>query len=181
MLALQLTHAGLDFRATGFTDVTFTRLLYLAAFAVLGPMSFFEHSRSVAPSTLITTFLVSCVLCDAIQAGQLYVAKNLCEVSMLSVASFVVKAALMILETQSKAILREPYEHSSPEEVSGFWGTAFFWWVNEFIALGYSKILSNEDMPPLPSYLDSQHLRERMLHAWNRKCTCVSPVQTCIS
>ena len=162
--------------------MTFTRLLYLAAFAVLGPMSFFEHSRSVAPSTLITTFLVSCVLCDAIQAGQLYVAKNLCEVSMLSVASFVVKAALMILETQSKkAILREPYEHSSPEEVSGFWGTAFFWWVNEFIALGYSKILSNEDMPPLPSYLDSQHLRERMLHAWNRKCTCVSPVQTCIS
>ncbi|KAL5315383.1 hypothetical protein ACEPPN_016250 [Leptodophora sp. 'Broadleaf-Isolate-01'] len=57
----------------------------------------------------------------------------------------------------------------SPEEISGLLGNLFFWWVNDFIVLGYSKILSADDMPPLPSYLNSMKLRKAMQVTWDQR------------
>lgn len=151
------------------------QLLSLAAAAALCVVSFLEHGRSIAPSTVLTVYLVFSAFSDVVQVGLLYVARNLCNISALAFVIFMVKLVLLILEGQEKtSILREPYQHLAPEETAGFFGTAFFWWVNRVLALGYSRILSLEDMPPLASYLDTMKMREAMQRTWDKRSMLAS-------
>lgn len=81
-----------------------------------------------------------------------------------------VRMSLLVLEARTKtAILREPFQDLAPEETAGVFGTTFFWWVNKFIALGYSRILSIKDMPPLASNLDTMTIREDMQKIWDKR------------
>lgn len=97
---------------------------------------------------------------------------NLCSPSPIASTIFVAKLVLLVLEAQNKTpILRESYRCLAPEERAGFFGNAFFWWVNEIIALGYIKILSPEDMPPLASSIDAMKLRESMQRMWDKRST----------
>ena len=147
------------------------QLLSLLAYALLCPLCFLGHARSVSPSTTITIFLMSSICCDILGVGLLDAATKICGCWSLEIATFIAKVVLLVLESCSKRrIIRERFRSISMEETSGLLGTTFFWWVNEFIALGYSKVLSCDDMPPLPSYLDSQRMRERMIHFWKREC-----------
>lgn len=146
------------------------RLLALIASAALCVLSFLEHGRSVAPSTLLTSFLLSSIFCDFIQAGLFWVAKNLCYSSPLTLAIFAVKLVVLGLELQNKTpILREPYRDLAPEERGGFFANAIFWWVNKYIALGNNKMLSADDMPPLASYMDTMKMREAMQRQWDKR------------
>lgn len=145
-------------------------MLLLVTSALICVLSFFEHGRSVAPSTVLTVYLAFSTFVDVIHVGLLHVAKNLCSPSLLASAIFVAKLILLVLEAQDKThILREPYRGLAPEERAGFFGNAFFWWVNDIIALGYFEILSPQDMPPLASSIDAMKLRESMQHMWNKR------------
>jgi ATP-binding cassette subfamily C (CFTR/MRP) protein 1 len=169
---LQLAYTVPAITGTAITALLAARLLSLVAYAAFCVLSILEHGRSVTPSTLLTVYLVFSAFSDAIQLGLLYVAKNLCSPSALSLAIFIARLALLVLEAQNKtSILREPYRHLAPEETAGFFGSAFFWWVNGIIALGYSKILSVQDMPPLASYLDTMKMREAMQRTWDKRST----------
>jgi len=152
-----------------------SRLLYLAAYAALCLLSVLEHGRSITPSTFLIMYLVFSSFADVIQFALLYVAMNLCSFSALPVAIFIVRLTLLVLEAQNKtSILREPYVNLAPEEKAGFFGTTFFWWVNSFITLGYSKILSITDIPPLPSYLNTMKMRDAMQTTWNKRSTLLA-------
>ncbi|KAI9738030.1 MAG: hypothetical protein M1818_005458 [Claussenomyces sp. TS43310] len=121
------------------TTLLAARLLSLVAYAAFCVLSILEHGRSITPSTILTVYLVFSAFFDTIQFGLLYVAKSLCSPSALSVAIFLVRLALLVIEARKKtSILREPYQHLAPEETAGFLDTAFFWWVNDINALGYS-------------------------------------------
>ena len=118
------------------------------------------------------------LLNDAIQTGLLYDAQNLCSLSVLVTAISATRFLLFALESQTKrTILREPYDKLSPEETAGFFGVAFFWWVNKVLRTGYSNVLSLDEMPPLGKALDSMKTRAAMQREWDRrsKCPCVSP------
>jgi ATP-binding cassette subfamily C (CFTR/MRP) protein 1 len=133
-------------------------------------LSLLENGRSAAPSTILTVYLAVSGFSDIIKFGLLYVAKNLCSHSILPVAIFMVRMSLLVLEARTKtAILREPFQDLAPEETAGVFGTTFFWWVNKFIALGYSRILSIKDMPPLASNLDTITIREDMQKIWDKR------------
>lgn len=153
------------------------RVMALVASVALCVLSFLEHGRSVAPSTILTVFLVFGVFCDFVQAGLYYVAKNLCHYSPLTAAIFAVKLVVLGLESQNKtSILREPYQNLAPEERAGFFGNAFFWWVNKVISLGYQKVLTAEDMPPLASYMDTMKMREQLQRTWDNRSNCYMPL-----
>ncbi len=170
LVALQLAYVVLEIPGTTDSALLTARLLSLIASAAVCVLSFLEHGRSVAPSTVLTVYLVFSTLCDVIQVGLLYVARNLCDPPGLAFAIFIVKLLLLHLEARNKtSILREPYRHLAPEETAGFFGSAFFWWVNRIIALGYSKIFSLEDMPPLATYLDTLKQREAMQQTWDKR------------
>ncbi|KAF3000471.1 hypothetical protein E8E14_000532 [Neopestalotiopsis sp. 37M] len=83
-------------------------------------------------------------------------------------AIFATRFALLILEGRTKtSILREPYDKLSPEETSGFFGVALYWWVNKFLKNGYSHVLSLDDMPPFEKSLDVGRCRETMQREWD--------------
>ena len=133
-------------------------------------LSFLEHGRNVAPSTLLTTYLTLAIFSDVIEAGLRLVAWNLCHPWGLKSASFGVKLVLLILESRTKrTILREPYVNLSPEETAGFFGVAFFWWVNGLLSQGYAKLLSLSDIPPLIGALDVMTTRELIQREWDNR------------
>jgi len=147
-------------------------------------LSFLEHGRSIAPSTVLTVYLTLAIFSRCVRFGLLYVARNLCSTSLLPSSIFIATFILLVLEGQIKTpILREPYQNLAPEETAGFFGNAFFWWVNRIIVLGHSKIMSIEDMPPLASYLDNMKVREDMQQTWDRRRRkpCVPPTINCPS
>ncbi|RDW89784.1 hypothetical protein BP6252_01816 [Coleophoma cylindrospora] len=170
LFALQLVYIVTIIVKTADTTVLAYQVLFLVASAALCVLSLFEHGRSVAPSTLLTVYLASSAFVDVIHVSLLYVAMNLCSLSPSAFAIFVAKLVLLVLEAQDKTpILREPYDGLAPEERAGVFGNAFFWWVNNIIALGYSKILLPEDMPPLASSIDAMKLRESMQQIWDKR------------
>lgn len=115
------------------------------------------------------------VLSDVIQAGLLYVAQNLCNPWGLASAIIATRFVLLALESQTKrSVLREPYDKLSPEETAGFFGVAFFWWVNKVLKTGYSNILSLDDMPPLGKSVDAMKTRVAMQREWDKTSTCTS-------
>ena len=112
------------------------------------------------------------IFSDFVRAGLFAVARNLCGPLGLPAAVFVAKTVLIALESRTKrSILREPYQNISLEETAGFFGMAFFWWVNGLLKLGYSKVLSLDDMPPLARYLDTMKMREAMQREWDKRST----------
>jgi hypothetical protein len=148
--------------------------LSLAATATLGVLSFFEHGRSVSPSNLLMIFLAASCFVDIMEAGLLAVAENFCRLSPVASALFAAKLVLLGLEMQDKTpILREPYRDLCPEERTGYFGNAFFWWVNRIIAAGSSKILSLQDLPPLASSINAMQLRDEIQRVWDKRSTCL--------
>ena len=124
----------------------------------------------MGPSTLLTSYFVIITLSDVTQAGLLYVAWNLCNPWGLTSAISATRFVLLVLEGQTKrSILREPYDKLAPEETAGFFGVAFFWWVNKVLKTGYSKVLSLDDMPPLGRSLDVMKTREAMQREWDKR------------
>lgn len=151
------------------------QLLSLVAATTVCTLSFLEHGRNIGPSTLLTSYLVITILSDVIQAGLLYVAWNLCNPWGLPSVIFATKLVLLVLESQTKrSILREPYDKLSPEETAGFFGVAFFWWVNKVLKTGYNNVLSLDDMPPLGKSLDVVKTREAMQREWDKRSTYTS-------
>jgi ATP-binding cassette, subfamily C (CFTR/MRP), member 1 len=144
----------------------------LVAATAVCVLSFLEHGRNVGPSTLLTSFLVIAILSDVIQAGLLYVAWKLCNPWGLASAIFATRCVLLILEGRTKrSILREPYDKLSPEETAGFFGVAFFWWVNKVLKTGYCNVFTLDDMPPLGEGLDIMKTREAMQREWDKRST----------
>lgn len=160
-----------DFREQAPSDLLAARLFCSIVSAAVCVLSFLEHGRNVAPSAVLTTYLVLECFSDVIQAGLLYVGEGFCyPVSSLTSAISATRFILLSLEGQTKtSILREPYNKLSPEETAGFFGVVFFWWVNKVLITGYSHILSLDDMPPLGTALDAMETRTAMQREWDRR------------
>lgn len=167
---MQLAYLVLSLQGRTHWAALAASLLSTLASATFCVLSFLEHGRNVGPSTLLVCYLVSAILSDVTRVGLFVVARNLCHPAGLTSALFAAQLILLVLEGQPKrAILREPYDKLSPEETAGFFGVAFFWWVNSFLKKGYSKLLSLDDMPPLVQELNVMKIREAMQRRWDQR------------
>ncbi|CEJ87424.1 hypothetical protein VHEMI04411 [[Torrubiella] hemipterigena] len=125
-------------------------------------LSFFEHGRSVTPSTILILYLFASIACQSLQLQQ----NGLDNLEILY-ADLVLRFALLIMELSSKsAYLRHPYSELSPEQTTSSVSRAFLFWLNDLILLGNSKLLSRADLPRLDDGLRSSPLRERMEDMW---------------
>ncbi len=147
-----------------------TELLFLTKDIAVVVLSFLEHGRAVAPSTIITGYLLLTCSSDVIQTGLLYIAKNSGSLLSLAGLAFAAQLVLLVLESRTKrSILRDPYNKLSPEETTGIMGRCFFWWVNKILKVGYTNPLSLGDMPPLSQSLDAAEARKAMLEEWSKR------------
>ncbi|KAH7420082.1 putative multidrug resistance protein, partial [Cadophora sp. MPI-SDFR-AT-0126] len=143
-------------------------LSFAAAIAIL-LLSGLEDSRAVQPSFILSIYLLSTLLFDAVQVRTLYLRHDDPAILGLFTASVAIKAVLLILESRSKRrYLRAPYNAYSPETTGGIFNRSFFWWINPILATGFRRLLTLDDLFQTDASLLSEPLRDRMQKSWDK-------------
>jgi ATP-binding cassette, subfamily C (CFTR/MRP), member 1 len=141
---------------------------FVATLAVC-QLSFFEHGRSVKPSTLLIFYLLASVICEGALLRSFYLNHGSSTTPPVLTTIFGLKFLLLILESLNKqSFLREPYKDLPVEQTVSDINRAFLFWINDLILLGNSKLLTYSDLPRLDDGLRSRDLRVRMEDVWNK-------------
>ena len=146
--------------------------LSLAAACVLCPLSWFEHTRSVRPSSLILIYLTTSVIGHAIQLSLFgYQQPNPGNLG-LELTQICIELVLLVSESKEKGtILKSQYQGLSAEEFSSIIGKTFFLWIIPILQKGHGKILDHADLPKVDSKLSSESLRRKILLSWGQRGT----------
>jgi ATP-binding cassette subfamily C (CFTR/MRP) protein 1 len=107
--------------------------------------SFYEHTRSVAPSSILQTYFLAVILLDMTRVRTLWLIDNSPPAVLLSFVLIVI---------------------ASTEERSGLRERALFSWLLSMLRRGYSSTLSLNCLPVIDSKLDSQTLHDNLLNSW---------------
>lgn len=143
-------------------------LSLVAAIAVI-LLSGLEDSRAVQPSFLLSIYLLSTLVFDAVQLRTLYLRHDDPAILGLFSASIAIKAVLLVLESRSKRhYLRAPYNGYSPESTGGIFNKSFFWWINPILVTGFRRLLTLDDLFQTDASLLSEPLRDRMQKSWDK-------------
>jgi ATP-binding cassette subfamily C (CFTR/MRP) protein 1 len=141
---------------------------FVAALAVC-QLSFFEHGRSVKPSTLLISYLLASVICEGVLLRSFYMKYENSATPPVLTAAFGLKLLFLILESISKrSYLREPYKELPIEQTVSDLNRAFLIWINDLILLGNSKLLTYSDLPKLHENLKSGEIRVQMEKIWDK-------------
>jgi ATP-binding cassette subfamily C (CFTR/MRP) protein 1 len=139
--------------------------IFASAAAVL--LSFLEDQRSVEPSVLLAIYFSGLVVLTIPRLRSLWLIPsiNLCRGLLTGI--YILTVLAFLLESSTKfRLLRATYQHVTREESIGFWGRSLFLWVNPIFHLGYSKILSLNEIPELDQDLQSDVALEKLEIAW---------------
>ncbi|KAE9374390.1 putative multidrug resistance protein [Stipitochalara longipes BDJ] len=150
------------------TSIATNIVSFVAALAVC-QLSFFEHGRSVKPSSLLIFYLLASVICGGALLRSFYLIHRNSTTPVVLTAIIGLKSLLLVLESISKqSYLREPYKELPTEQTVSDLNRAFLFWVNDLILLGNSKLLTYSDLPGLDDTLKSRALRLRMEDVWDK-------------
>lgn len=163
LLLMTMLHSALRTKAS----IPAAALVFACAVG-LCVLSHLEHARSVRPSMLINGYLLLTMPFDMARARTLFLLDASGALATLYTAMVGVKMLVLLAEAvEKRAILLEPYRGLSPEETSGLYSRSFFWWLNELITKGSSRLLSNADLYPIDGGMTAAKLRADLSHEWN--------------
>jgi ATP-binding cassette subfamily C (CFTR/MRP) protein 1 len=136
-------------------------------------LSYAEHGRNLRPSAVLGAYLFFSLLFDIVRVRTLWLIGEDTTVARLFTTSVVLKAVILLLEAKEKReFLRPEDQGKGPEELSSIFSQSIFYWLNQLISSGYSKILSLQDLYPLDAKLEAQNLGPKLSVVWN-KCECL--------
>jgi ATP-binding cassette subfamily C (CFTR/MRP) protein 1 len=112
-------------------------------------LSHLEHIRSLRPSPIINGYLLLTLVFDIARVRSLFLngvsgPLAACFSSMMGVKIMVLLAEAI----EKRGILLEPYRYLSPEETSGFYSKSFFFWLNQLLTTGSSRLLPQQGFVP---------------------------------
>lgn len=139
-------------------------------YAGLGILLFIEHRHTFRPSGLLAMFLILTIVFDGTKVRTHFTRTGLTVIGSLSIASMVLKAALVVLgEVSKRPLIRDKNTRNNvtPEVTSGFWGRALFVWLNKTFLTGFKTFLHNKDLPELEPEFKAEYL----LHYFGSKWT----------
>lgn len=145
-------------------------LNFVAATIVLA-LSWFEDSRSIRPSTFLSTYLLFTVLLDLPQARTLWLQRSNVSVAALFSVNIGIKLALLSLESRNKRpyiITAESCMHP-PESVSGIINRSLMWWLNKLFQYGYKALIKPDALYTLDQDLSADNLHRRVHMAWEHR------------
>lgn len=144
--------------------------LDFAAAGALFVLSSYEHTRSVAPSTLIAIYLVGTLPLDIARCRTLVLldhnssTKNIVGVSATSI---VLKLGILLCEAVSKRhILLDRYQHLPPEATSGPYSRMLLWWINPLLWRGFKDFFEVDDLFSIDDSLSSTMLGSKFQERW---------------
>lgn len=145
--------------------------LNLVAAALVIALSWFEDSRSIQPSTFLSTYFLFTILLDLPQARTLWLQRNSASVAALCSVNVGIKLALLCLESRNKRlyiITAETWKHP-PESVSGIINRSLMWWLNQLFQYGYKALITPDALYTLDQSLSADNLHRGVKAAWERR------------
>ncbi|PWY83785.1 P-loop containing nucleoside triphosphate hydrolase protein [Aspergillus sclerotioniger CBS 115572] len=161
-LSLLILVAAGSFQVTSISIASSVLKLVSALFMIA--LSVLDHSRSPRPSVLLNSYLFLTLLLDAAQTRTFFLSSNdkpeLAYSSIFS-ATLALKIGILLLEAKQKTrwVSWDEKKHS-PEETSGIFSLGVFFWLNKMFLMGYSKVLTIDDLYPLDSAFDSKAIHD---------------------
>ncbi len=145
-------------------------VLSLVDAAIMGFLSFFEHSRSLRSSALLNAYLFFALLLGAVQCRTLWLVAKGSVITLLFTSALGMKAVILLLEAQGKTMwVRSTERERSPEETAGIWNLSLFFWLNGLIRLGNTKVLTLDDLYPLPKKIAAETLQQKFWKDWEHR------------
>ncbi|KAI1855105.1 hypothetical protein JX265_012293 [Neoarthrinium moseri] len=163
LLVLSANYTWLRSLSVASASLTFVAGLCTVALSVL------EQMRAPRPSMLLTGYLLLTLLLDIAQTRTVWLAtsdQGRDYLPQVWTVSTVLKAALLLLEAQSKARwISWNAEKHSPEELTGLFGLGAFFWLNQLFFAGYKRVLQVGDLFPLDQSMATEALQQRFLES----------------
>ncbi|KJK76845.1 hypothetical protein H634G_07887 [Metarhizium anisopliae BRIP 53293] len=119
-------------------------------------LSNIEHMKSQRPSILVSLYLSPTTLFDVARTRTWWLEFGGSSYTAILTAKTVLQFTVILVETMPKChSLRghETHTDTSPEETSGVFSLAFFYWLNPLIYKGSKKIIKPDDLYPLDKRL----------------------------
>lgn len=151
-------------------SVAASTLDFVAA-CILFVLSSFEHSRSVAPSTIIGLYLVISVPFDAVRLRTHFLLASHAATNLAAFLSLSLTLKCIVLVTEAvekRSLLLEPYQEYPPEVTGSLYNKSVFWWINPLLKVGFGKTLDVEDLFNLDQDLASINLSAKFSQKWAR-------------
>ncbi|GAD93146.1 ABC transporter [Paecilomyces variotii No. 5] len=127
-----------------------TTALSLAASAPFMWLSYWEHMRSLRPSTLLTLYLGLSTLLDLARLRTLFFFDAGHKITSVFLAGYCVKVFILGLELiEKRKLLLDDWKASAPEATASVYRRALFLWLNRLFARSYRSILSLETLPKI--------------------------------
>lgn len=109
-------------------------LLTLVATLGLCILSYFEHTKSIRPSSITSAYLLLTLPCDVAQLRTKWLRGDNLAGNGVSSSILALKLLVLISEaTQKTRILIASYVDPSPEATSGLYSRGLFWWLNPLL------------------------------------------------
>lgn len=121
-------------------------------------------------SAFLSLWLTSYMLFDGVIARSYLLRSGLGNAAALSVATALLKGALVVMEEWPKTHYVKDSTTGKPvgkEFSSGFWNRALFLWLNKTLYSGYAMVISYDDLDPLDSAFDSSQLADKFDTVWH--------------
>ncbi|KAK2051609.1 hypothetical protein LY76DRAFT_674197 [Colletotrichum caudatum] len=181
LLAFQLAYLALRCQTLPFqtpASIAADVLTLVATLTVL-LLSILNHQRSPRPSTLVSLYLSTSILLGIARVRTTWFLSLGGPLPAIATVVLVFTLGVLVLESievkkRTAASDTPSRKHVTPEQSSGFWSKTCFLWLATTFHLGYSKLISLDDLPGLDSNMESCALHRNLAVAWN-KCTFLLP------
>jgi ATP-binding cassette, subfamily C (CFTR/MRP), member 1 len=144
--------------------------LDFAAAVALFILSSYEHTRSVAPSTLIAIYLTITLPLDIARVRTLILLEHSYptrSIAVVSATSVVTKLGILLFEAASKRhALLDKYQHLPPEATSGPYSRVLLWWINPLLWRGFKSFFEIDDLYAIDDSLSSASLGVKFQKRW---------------
>ncbi|KAH6659682.1 P-loop containing nucleoside triphosphate hydrolase protein [Truncatella angustata] len=132
-------------------------------------LSYNEHSKSMKPSTTITTYMFISLILDVATLRTTWLITMPAAIRIVFTMEFVLKGLILVLEAKEKREwLVDNQNRHSPEETSGIFNRGVFWWVNSLLASGFRQLLRPSDLFELQEDMLAAVLCERFWSSWDQ-------------
>lgn len=134
-------------------------------------LSYIHHCRSIRPSTLLTLFLSARSLVGIARVRTLWLIPDETTKAIVFTIGFIFTLISLVFESSEKEsiVIPETEKPATPEPFSGFWKQASFAWLAGTFRLGYSKVISVDDLPDLDPRLDTEVVAHRLQSVWSKQ------------
>ncbi|KAK9779085.1 putative Multidrug resistance-associated protein [Seiridium cardinale] len=164
-LALRSVNPGLWTQASLAADV-----IGIVGAIGVALLSWFDHQRSIRPSSLLAMYLMIATILDVARLRTLWSIPGATGAAIVFSLVLGLTLTALVLESTSKhQALRSPREYSGIglEPFSGLWARIAYFWLLGTVRQGYHKILCVDDLPGMDPQLRSGVLHNKLEKEWS--------------